>query len=111
MYLNRAGRVSVFLVFFLLLVLSVGVTYLIAYKGILAGPLVLLGLAGVFLLGVILHDYKVGFYFLFGMGMFMFYVDRIVHIPVPLGIVYDALAAFVFIALFIQNKDERDWTL
>jgi putative inorganic carbon (HCO3(-)) transporter len=111
MYLNRAGKVSAFLVFLLLLLLSVGVTYLIAYKGILAGPLVLIGLAGVFLLGVILHDYKVGFYFLFGMGMFMFYVDRIVHIPIPMGIVYDALAAFIFIALFIQNKGDRDWTL
>jgi putative inorganic carbon (HCO3(-)) transporter len=111
MYLNRAGRMSIFLIFFLLLLLSVGVTYLIANKGMLVGPLVLIGLGGIFLLGVILYDYKVGFYFLFGMGMFMFYIDRIVHIPIPVGIVYDALAAFVFIALFIQNKGDRDWTL
>ncbi len=111
MYLNRVGKGSVIVIFILLLLLSLGITYLIAYKGIIAGPIALIGIGGIFLLGVILHDYKVGFYFLFGMGMFMFYIDRIVHIPVPLGIIYDALAAFVFIALFIQNKDQRDWSL
>ena len=111
MYLNRAGRFQSAIVVVLLALTSIGVTWLIANKGILAGPITILALAGIFLVGSILVNYKVGFYFLFGMGMFMFYVDRIYHVPIPLGIVYDALAGLIFIALFINNKDKRDWTL
>ncbi|HEY0656329.1 MAG TPA: O-antigen ligase family protein [Chryseosolibacter sp.] len=111
MYLNRAGRFQSVVVVVLLLLTSLGITWLIANKGILVGPLTILGLGGIFLVGAILFNYRVGFYFLFWMGMFMFYLDRIYHVPVPLGIVYDALAALVFIALFINNKDKKDWTL
>jgi putative inorganic carbon (hco3(-)) transporter len=111
MYLNRSGRFQSVIVVALLLIASLGVTWLIANKGILAGPLTIGGLAGIFLIGAILFNYRIGFYFLFSMGMFMFYLDRIYHVPIPLGIVYDALAAFVFIALFINNKDKKDWTL
>jgi putative inorganic carbon (hco3(-)) transporter len=111
MYLNRTGRYPLFIVFTLLLLLSVGITYLIVSKGVIAGPLALVAIGGIFLIGAILKDYRVGFYFLFGMGMFMFYIDRVINIPIPLGVVYDALAALVFIALFIHNKDKRDWTL
>lgn len=111
MYLNKTGRYPLFIIFTLLLLLSVGIAYLIVTKGTIAGPLTLVAIAGIFLLGAVLKDYRIGFYFLFGMGMFMFYIDRVIHIPIPLGIVYDALAALVFIALFIHNKDKRDWTL
>src|SRR5687768_15879704 len=111
MYLNREGRTQSIIVVILLAAASVGITWLIANKGILAGPITILGLAGLFLIGAILYNYKVGFYALFTMGMFMFYIDRIYHVPIPLGIVYDALAAFVFICLFINNKEKQDWTL
>ncbi len=111
MYLNRAGRFQSIIVVALLLIASIGVTWLIANKGILAGPITILALVGLALIGAILFNYKIGFYFLFAMGMFMFYIDRIYHVPIPLGIVYDALAAFVFISLFINNKQKQDWTL
>lgn len=111
MYLNKTGRFQLVLIFALLLIMSLGITWLIVNKGMLTGPIAIIAIAGVFLVGAILNNYKIGFYFLFGMGMFMFYIDRIVHIPIPLGIVYDALAGLVFVALFINNKDQRDWTL
>jgi putative inorganic carbon (HCO3(-)) transporter len=111
MYLNRTGRVQTIGVFILLLLLSVAITYLIVTKGIVAGPLAIVAVGGTFLIGAILKDYRIGFYTLFGLGMFLFYVDRIIHIPIPMGVVYDALAALVFIALFINNRDQRDWTL
>lgn len=111
MYADRTRRTSYILVFALLLLVSVGVAYLIVNKGIVFGPIAVVAVGGTFLLGAILKNYRVGFYFLFAMGMYMFYLDRIVHIPMPLGIVYDALAALTFIALFMNNKDKRDWTL
>lgn len=111
MYLNRTGRIQIIGIFILLLMVSLAVTYLMVNKGVLAGPLTVLVAGGIFLFGAILKDYRIGFYALFAMGMFMFYIDRAFHIPIPLGIVYDALAALVFIALFLHNKDKRDWTL
>lgn len=111
MYADRTRRTSYILVFALLVLVSVGVAYLIVNKGIVFGPIAVVAVGGTFLLGAILKNYRVGFYFLFAMGMYMFYLDRIVHIPMPLGIVYDALAALTFIALFMNNKDRRDWTL
>ena len=111
MYLNKANRYQTVVVFILLLLLSVAITYMMVNMGVIAGPLAIVAIGGLFLMGAILKDYRVGFYFLFGMGTFMFYVDRIVHIPFPMGIVYDALAALVFIAVFINNKEKRDWTL
>jgi putative inorganic carbon (HCO3(-)) transporter len=111
MYLNRTGKVQTVGVFILLLLVSIGITYLMVTKGVVAGPLAVIAVGGIFLIGAILKDYRIGFYALFGLGMFLFYIDRIVKIPIPMGIVYDALAALVFIALFINNKDKRDWTL
>lgn len=111
MYLNRTRAVQTVGIFVVLLLVSLGVTYLMVSKGELVGPLAVLAVAGAFLLGAILKDYRVGFYALFTLGMFMFYIDRAIHIPIPLGIVYDALAALVFISLFIYNKDKRNWTL
>jgi putative inorganic carbon (HCO3(-)) transporter len=111
MYLNRTGRYSAIAVFILLLLVSIAITYAMVTKGIVVGPLAIIGVGGVFLLGAIIKDYRVGFYVLFAMGMFMFYIDRIINLPVPMGVIYDALAGFIFIALFVHNKDKRDWTL
>jgi putative inorganic carbon (hco3(-)) transporter len=111
MYLNREGKVQSVVVVVLLAVASIGITWLIANKGILAGPITILALGGLFLIGSILYNYRVGFYALFTMGMFMFYIDRVYHVPVPLGVVYDGLAAFVFVCVFINNKERKDWTL
>ena len=111
MYLNKTNRYQVVAVFIILLLVSLGLVWLIVNKGILIAPVAIVGIGGIFLLAAIIRDFRVGFYFLFGMGMFMFYIDRIIHFPFPLGILYDALAALVFIAVFIHNRDKRDWTL
>lgn len=111
MYMNKTGRLQMLAVILLLIVISIAVTYMIVVNGVVAGPIAIVAVAGLFLVASILRDYRVGYYALFSMGMLMFYIDRIIHIPIPLGIVYDALAALVFIALFIHNKDKRDWTL
>ncbi|MFZ6011977.1 MAG: O-antigen ligase family protein, partial [Bacteroidota bacterium] len=79
--------------------------------GIIVAPVIILIIVGCFLMGVIIKDFKIGFYALFALGIFMFYIDRVVPVPIPLGVAYDALAGFVFIALFLNNKNQRDWTL
>ena len=112
MYLNRAGRVPVILIFVLLIFISVGIVWLMVNKGVVAGPLAVIIVGGLFLIGAILKDFRVGFYFVLFLGTFLFYIDRIIpNIPVPLGVVYDGFAALVFVAVFVNGKDRRDWTL
>jgi putative inorganic carbon (HCO3(-)) transporter len=105
------GWYPTIVLFIVLLVVSLGATYLIVNNGIVIAPLIIVALVGIFMAGIVLRDYHIGFYLLFGFGVFMFYIDRAVAVPVPLGIVYDALAGLTFMALFVNGKDKSDWTL
>jgi putative inorganic carbon (HCO3(-)) transporter len=110
MITNRTIKFPASAIFALLLLISLAVAYLIADQGIVMGILVLLASVGVLLVGAVLKDYRIGFYFIFLMGVFMFYVDRIADISFPMGTVYDGLVALVFLSLFMEKKN-HDWTL
>jgi putative inorganic carbon (hco3(-)) transporter len=109
MYLNRISR-NPAVILFALLLLSLGVTYLLVTKGILVAPIVIILLGSCFLLGFILRDYRVGFYTLLILGTFMFLIDRLFNLPIPLGLVWDGLGALVFVSLFLRNREKLDWT-
>jgi putative inorganic carbon (HCO3(-)) transporter len=111
MYINKTNKSAAIGLFILLLLISLGVTYMIVKGGIIVAPLAIIGVIGIFLVGAILKDYRVGFYLLFTFGMFLFYINRAIELPFPLGIVWDALAAFVFIAMFVNNKQKHNWTM
>jgi putative inorganic carbon (hco3(-)) transporter len=106
----RTIKFPAFAIFFLVLLISLAVTYLIVNHGILVGVAVLLASLGMVVVGVVLRDYRIGFYFIFLMGVFMFYIDRILDLTFPMGTVYDALVGLVFFALFMDKK-HHDWTL
>lgn len=112
MYSDRAGRVPVIMTFFLLIFLSVGIVWIMVNEGVAAGPLAVVIVAGLFLVGAVLRDFRVGLYFALFLGTFIFYIDRLMPaIPIPLGVVYDGFAALVFVAALINGKDRGDWTL
>src|SRR5688572_22564802 len=81
-----------------LLSVSLGITYMLVNTGGAFGPVVIMALIGISLLGAVIKDYKLGFYALFLMGVFMFYFDRMFSITFPLGTVYDGLAILTFLA-------------
>ncbi|MGC1241302.1 MAG: O-antigen ligase family protein [Chryseosolibacter sp.] len=107
---NRTIKFPAAAIFFLLLLVSLAVTYLIVNQGIVTGVLVLVASVGVMLSAVVLRNYRIGFYFIFLMGVFMFYIDRMLDLTFPMGTVYDALVALVFFSLFMDKK-QHDWTL
>src|SRR5690606_27485344 len=110
MITNRTIRFPAVAVFSLLLLVSLTVTYLMAQHGIFVG-LIAAGISiGLLFLVAVVRDYRVGFYAIFLMGIFMFYIDRIVNLSFPVGTVYDALVGLTFFSLFIANK-RHDWTL
>ncbi|MEX2230987.1 MAG: O-antigen ligase family protein [Cyclobacteriaceae bacterium] len=109
MITNRTIKFPAFAIFSLLLLISLAVTYLIVSQGALIGVAVLLGSLGVVVTAVVLNSYRIGFYFIFFMGVFMFYIDRAMNLDFPMGTLYDALVGLVFFSLFLDKK-RHDWT-
>ena len=110
MYTDRISKYPAILVFAVLIVLSLGVAWSMATLGTDIAPLIVLGCISIMVLVVVIMDYRIGFYLVFLMGVFMFYIDRIVVIHFPMGTVYDGLVALVFTALFLNNKHRKNWT-
>ena len=107
---NRTLRLPAVATFALLLLVCLGATYLIATQGLMVGLIVLLASIGIIVTAAVLKDYRIGFYLIFLMGVFMFYVDRIIQLSFPVGTVYDALVGLVFFSLFFDKK-QHDWTM
>jgi hypothetical protein len=82
---DRTIRFPAIAIFSLLLLTSLGVAYVIANHDLLFGLTLLMGCIGFVLVAMILKDYRIGFYFIFFMGIFMFYVDRVANIEFPMG--------------------------
>ena len=93
-----------------LLVVCLGITYTITHAGTMVAPMVMIAIIGVSTIAAVVKDYRIGFYFLLIMAVFMFYIDRLVQTGFPLGTVYDALAGLTFLAVFLNGYGERDWT-
>jgi putative inorganic carbon (hco3(-)) transporter len=110
MITNRTIKFPAVAIFSVLLLISLAVTYLMAQHGIIVGLLAALVSIGVMVVAAVMKDYRIGFYLLFLMGVFMFYIDRMMTIGFPLGTVYDALVGLVFFSLFFDKK-QHDWSL
>src|SRR5688572_16098594 len=109
MYTDRISKYPAILVFAVLIVLSLGVAWSMATMGPQIAPLIVLGCISVMVLMVVVMDYRIGLYLVFLMGVFMFYIDRIVVIQFPTGTIYDGLVALAFTALFINGKVRKNW--
>ncbi|HYC84995.1 MAG TPA: O-antigen ligase family protein [Chryseosolibacter sp.] len=96
--------------FVVLLAVSLGVTYVMSHSGAIIGPVILMIIFGTAVVGVVVRDFRMGFYLLLLMGVFMFYVERLFRTGFPYGTVYDALAGLTFLAVFINGYHKRDWT-
>ncbi len=108
MITNRTLKFPAAVVFAGLLLVCLAVTYFIVQQGLAAGMMVLLLSVAIILLAAVIRSYRLGFYLVFLMGAFMFYVDRLVAIDFPTGTIYDALIGLTFLSLFI-GKHQNDW--
>ena len=94
-----------------LLMASLAITYMMATKGTIVAPVVIMSIIGIMLVGTTIVDFRIGFYALFFMAVFMFWFDRMIGITFPLGTVYDGLAALTFVAVFLNSNNRNEWTL
>jgi putative inorganic carbon (HCO3(-)) transporter len=94
-----------------LLIVSLGITYLMTKSGVVVAPVVILAIVGVTVLSLTVADFKLGFYALFLMAVFMFYFDRMIGITFPMGTIYDGLGALTFAAIFLNANNKNDWSI
>lgn len=91
------------IVYTVLLMCSVLLPFLIAQSYIL-GPVTLIGLVGLAMVIAIFMDYKYGIYTLLLYATFIFYIDRLLPVDIPLGVFFDLIIAIMFCAMVIQLK-------
>jgi putative inorganic carbon (hco3(-)) transporter len=104
---------SIYPTVLLILLLSAGslyTTYLIVNEGMMVGPIVIVGLGGLLILGMMLRDYKVGIYFMFILSVFMSYINRMSGQPIQFGVILDAIAALTFGIMLFTDRGKKDWS-
>ncbi|MDH5380473.1 MAG: O-antigen ligase family protein [Cyclobacteriaceae bacterium] len=101
------------LITFVLLISAVLFPFLLKNGPNYMGPLLLLGIFTFPILLLVLFDYRTGIYLLLLYGAFMFLIDRLLSVDLPLGILFDLLIVLIFFVLIVQLKTrgEFKWKL
>ena len=101
-----------FILFGLLVFLSLAITYLIVTVGIVISPVVLMIVFGIPSGLLIMYDYKYGVYFTLLFGYFMFMPQRILPVAIPVGVIYDTLIITTFFSMMIASSREgkKGWS-
>lgn len=95
----------------LLLVLGAAcVAFFTVFGGVKGGLLVLAGIVGISVVLLIMNRFTWGFYLLFFLSIFMFYVQRLAGVNIPFGVLYDFLAVLTFFAMVFTYKNKLDWS-
>lgn len=92
------------------LIVSTLAAFFITKGGLLAGILIITVVISVFIVTVILTRFDTGIYILLFLGSTMFLVDRLIVLPIPLGVIYDAVIVLTFFAVFLNSKRKNNWT-
>lgn len=100
-----------FLLGTVLLIVSVFAAYLMVDVGVLVGPVIIMVLGGIALIGWMLKDYKICIYFIFCLAVFMSFINRMIGTTVPFGVPLDVVAALSFVLMLIQTRAKGDWSL
>jgi len=98
---------SVLVLVGLLTILSVGISLILTRTGVSAGVVVLLSIVSFVVVLMILNDFRVGVFVLVIYATFMFFLDRLLTLSFPQGVIYDALALITFLAVFLGKG--KDW--
>lgn len=83
-----------------LVFISVIIAYMTSTINLLIAPLSILGLAGISFILVINYNYKVGIFFLLGIGTFMNFINRFIGSDLPFGLMFDGLIILIFFLFF-----------
>lgn len=93
-----------FLVFVILSIFSIVLSIITSQMGIVGGVALFVLSLSVFIVGFTMIKPVVGFYVLYIYTFFMFYIENIVSLPVPVGVFVDVLVWLVFISVLLRRR-------
>lgn len=103
-FLGSSARSRDLLVFFILSIFSVVLSIITSQIGIAEGGVLFVLFLSVFVVGFTMIKPIVGFYVLYLYTFFMFYIENLISLPVPVGVFVDVLVWLVFISVLLNRK-------
>lgn len=92
----------------LLVLISLGISFLVARIDIMFSPLIVMSVCGLIYAITIFYDYRWGFYGGLALTAVMFYFERLVPVSIPYGVFCDLSFLLSFVSLLF-NKREKKW--
>ena len=108
--INREKRIKTPIVFFLLLLVSLSVTYLMAYKSIVIGLIFLVLVIALPLLIKSIQSLTFGYYLLIIYSFFLFFIGRLMPVHIPLGVGVEFLLIILLVGILVSNR-KINWDL
>ncbi|WP_259070658.1 O-antigen ligase family protein [Mucilaginibacter sp. X4EP1] len=105
-----AEKLSNPLVIAFLVLVSLGITFIIAREGYVAGVVMVCLMVGVPLAYACVINPEFGISVLIIASFFINYVSRFLPEETPIGLIIDVLTYLLIIGFFVRQKTERDWT-
>jgi O-antigen ligase len=93
-----------------LILLSLSLSFVIAYEGYATGILILCGLIALPIVYATVAYPEFGIITLIVISFFINFASRLVPEPTPIGLVMDALTYLLILGFFIRQKKEKDWS-
>ncbi len=87
-----------------LVCISLLIAYMTSKINLLVAPFSILGLVGISLMLVINYNFKIGIFFLLGIGTFMNFISRFIGRDLPFGLMFDGLIILIFFFFFSVLK-------
>lgn len=84
-----------------LLAFAVLIPFLIIKVGFIVSPIILAALIGGTVFGLILYDFRIGIYAVFLYASFLFLIQRLLPVSLPLGVLSDGLVILSFVSFLI----------
>ena len=96
-----------FLIFVILAIFSIALSVTTSQMGIIGGVALFAFLLSIFIVGFTLIKPIVGYYVLYIYTFFMFYIENLVTLPVPVGVFVDVLLWLVFISVLLTRRSSN----
>lgn len=91
-----------------LILISLSISFLVARVSIIISPLIIIGVLGIGFTALILYDFRVAFYAGIVLTSTMFYLERVIPVAIPYGVLTDLLFLMSFISLLF-NRRYQTW--
>jgi putative inorganic carbon (HCO3(-)) transporter len=102
--LSTVGFKESWLLILLLSIISIGIAFAVTKINFLVGPIIVILILGIAFTSLIIFDYRLGFYGGLVLTSITFYLERLIPVSLPYGVLSDLAFFLGFVALLVNPK-------